>query len=449
MVPSQQLTANIPADEPEFAAFVGVDWGDQKSSWCLQTAGSEKVERGEITNQPAAVKQWVADLLQRFGDRRVAVAIEQSRGHVVYQLLQYPNLVIFAVHPNMSAQFSRMLHPSGAKGDPADARDLLQLLLRHRGYLHRLDPETPQTRLLQMLVEQRRTLVDDKTAYSNRLTAALKLYFPQLLAWVSDIDSPLGCDWIEKWPTLQAIQHCHPGTLRKFFSKHNCRSARRIDERIEEIYAALPAVQDCAIIEGASYDARHCASIIKTLHQAIAELDHKIAELVADHPEAALFKDVPGVGPALLPRLVVAFGTQRNRYRDAAQLQAYSGVAPVTRQSGKQRQVSWRFACPKFLRQTFVEFAAMSIRSCAWARAYYDLQRSKQKKHHAIIRALAYKWTRILFRCWKDRKPYNEEQYLASLAKRNSPFAVAPGPSPTQLGWRDVCGFSKLDEKNA
>ena len=127
----------------------------------------------------------------------------------------------------------------------------------------------------------------------------------------------------------------------------------------------------------------------------------------------------------MAPRLLAAFGSQRERYQDAGEVQTLSGIAPVIESSGKVRWVHFRFACPKFIRQTFHEFAGHSIAKSEWARAYYQLQLRRGKKHHAAVRALAFKWIRILFRCWKDRVAYDERIYLAALAKRNSPLLAA------------------------
>jgi transposase len=441
--------APVGEREAEFAALIGMDWADQKSSWCLQAAGSDRRESGEVSNLPEAMEQWATALYHRFSGRPVAISIEQSRGRVVYQLAKFPHLVVFVVHPNMAASFRTALYPSGSKRDPVDAAMLLELLLHHRDRLRRLDPDTAQTRLLGMLVEERRKLVDDKTRYSNRLTNAVKLYFPQLLEWIDDIDSPMGCDLIGRWPTLDALQRCHRGTLKRFFTEHNCRSEERIRLRLEQIYQALPATHDDAVVTGCASVARHCAAVITTLRAAIQELDQQIKPLVDEHPETYLFRELPGAGEALLPRLVVAFGTQRSRYQTTDQFQAFCGIAPVTIQSGNVCIVRWRFACPKFLRQTFQEWAAHSIQSCSWARAFYDLQRSRNKKHYAAIRALAFKWIRILFRCWKTGKPYDEKLYLASLARRNSPLVIAKPSGATMPVWETVAGFSKLTAKKA
>jgi transposase len=434
--------------EPSWAGFVAIDWADQKHHWKLVDAESKRSEEGELEHTPEAIDLWVAHLHARFADRPVAVCLEQSRGSLVYMLLKYPHLVLFAVSPTTSARFRQALYPSGSKSDPTDTALLLDLLLYHRSNLRRIDPDTPETRLLQMLVEQRRQWVDDRTRYSNQLTACLKLYFPQVLNWIDNIDSPLGCDLLEQWPSLQQLQRAHPGTLRKFFVAHNSRSEERMRERLEAIYKAQPAVQDPALLEAGAITAQGLVALLKTLNARITKLDERIATAESAHPDSVLFAGLPGAGPALRPRLIVAFGTQRQRYASAAELQAYSGIAPVTERSGRSEWVHFRRACPKFLRQTFHEFASHSVARSRWARAYYDLQISKGKGHHAAVRALAGKWIRVLFRCWKDGKPYDEQTYLRALEKHHSPLHALLGPA-TRVGWKTVAGFQKFSLENS
>ena len=129
----------------------------------------------------------------------------------------------------------------------------------------------------------------------------------------------------------------------------------------------------------------------------------------------------------MAPRLLAAFGSQRERFQTAAEIQSFTGIAPITERSGNAKWVHFRWACPKFLRQSFHEWAGHSIMYSTWARAYYQQQRDRGKSHHAVVRALACKWIRIVFRCWKDRVPYNEDAYLAALAKRRSPL-LQPAP---------------------
>ena len=169
--------------EPEFAAFVGIDWADQKHVWCLQASGSTQRELGELVHKVETVEAWVAQLSQRFGERPIAIAVEQTKGALVYMLAKYQSLHLFPVPTTMAAGMRKALYPSGAKDDPRDSDLLLDLLLLHRDKLHRLAPDSEATRRVQNLVEERRKLVDEKTAQSNRLTGYLKIYFPQILDW--------------------------------------------------------------------------------------------------------------------------------------------------------------------------------------------------------------------------------------------------------------------------
>jgi transposase len=429
--------------EEAWAAFAAIDWADQKHFWRVVPAGREQQEHGELENTPEAVEVWAATLHQRFGGRPIAVCLEQSRGALVYMLAKYSHLVLFPVHPTTAARYRETFCPSGAKDDPNDTASLLDLLLRHRERLRRLRPDTDETRLLQFLVEERRKLVDEKTRQHNRLTDCLKLYFPQALPWFDDLAGQLAGVFLQRWPSLQEAQRAHPGTLKRFFHEHNCRSEERITERIQAIQSGTPATSDLAVVEASTMTVRGLVALLATLRDQIFIFERRIAELVAAHPDGALFASLPGAGAALVPRLITAFGTQRDRFDSAYQVQCYSGIAPVTETSGKSHWVHFRWSCPKFLRQTFQEFAAQSIRQCDWARHYYQLQRDRHKSHHAAVRALAYKWIRIIFRCWKDGKPYDEQMYLSSIRRRTAVLGVALATA-TSFGWKDVAGFKKF-----
>jgi transposase len=439
-----------PTSEPEWAAFAAIDWADQKNFWRLVPAGSQRYEQGELENTPEAVEAWAASLQQRFDGRPVAICLEQSRGALVYMLTKYPHLVLFPVHPTTAARYRETFCPSGAKADPSDTASLLDLLLRHRERLSPLQPDTAETRLLHFLVEERRRTVDEKTRQSNRLTAYLKLYFPQILHWFDDVTAPLVGDLLERWPTLEQLQRAHPGTLRRFFHEHNCRSEELMQTRIDGIYQAIPATKDPAVLEAGIMATRGLVALLAALRSNIATLDERIAELVRAHPDGALFASLPGAGPALVPRLIVAFGTRRDRYGSADEVQNYSGISPVMRASGKTGRVHFRFACPQFLRQTFHEFAGHSIGHSEWAKAYYEHLRNDEKMdHHPAVRSLAYKWIRIIFRCWKDGKPYDEQIYQNSLRRRGSLIGAALASAVTGVTWKTVAGFQKLSENNA
>jgi transposase len=350
----------------------------------------------------------------------VAVAIEQTRGAVIHALLSYDFVHVFRINPLSLASYRKAFSPGGAKDDPTDAEYLLEWVKLHRDRINPWVPDDMQTRALQRLVEFRREVVNQRVAFTNQLTQVLKEYFPQALDWAGEVDRVMACDFLSKWPTLEKIKKARPDTIRAFYRQHGSRSAEAIEERLKAIYTAQALTEDPPVIETSVCMVQ---TIIRTLHpiiESIACLDKEIEERFNEHPDMEIFDSFPGAGPVLAPRLLAALGSDRSRFESASELQQYSGIAPVTDRSGKHVWIHRRFACSKFLRQTFHEFAGQSIKWSTWARGHYDMQRSKGKGHHAAVRSLAYKWIRIIFRCWKDRVEYNEEIHLQSLRKRGS-----------------------------
>jgi transposase len=190
--------------------------------------------------------------------------------------------------------------------------------------------------------------------------------------------------------------------------------------RIQAIRAATALTDDPAVINPGILETLALARQLETTLELIREFDQAIAKLVPKLPDYALFASLPGAGIVLTPRLLTAFGEDRNRFHSAAEVQQYCGIAPVTERSGQKSWVHWRWQCSKFVRQTFVEWAAKTVHSSFWAGAYYHQQRQKGATHQMAVRALAFKWIRILYRCWKSRTPYNETVYLQALQNRGS-----------------------------
>jgi transposase len=409
--------------DADVGAWVGLDWGDQAHSIHLQVQQGP-VEHVTLPQKPEVLHEWVAQLQQRLPGQRIAIAIEQRKGAVIHALMQYDCFVLYPINPKALARYREAFRPSGAKDAPVDSALLLDLVSKHRDQLRAWVPDTVAARQLELFCEHRRKLVNQRVALTNRLTSLLKQYFPQALEWVGDLDSPQGCDFLLAWPDLAAVQRVRPATVRKFYQRHNCRLAAVIDARLTAIAQAVPLTRDPAIIEPLRLAVHSYARQLRSLLDAIQAFDTRIAATFAHHADHDLFHSFPGAGAVCAPRLAAAFGTDRTRWQSADDVQAHAGIAPVTERSGRSVWVHHRLACPKFLKQTFHEYADQSIRFSTWARAYYDQMRARGNTHHAALRALAYKWIRILFRCWQDRTPYSEQQYVEALRRRGSPVAT-------------------------
>ena len=406
----------------EFTAFVGLDWADAKHDICVQAAGCEERQFDRFAHRTEHIEQWARSMQQRFGGR-IAVALELSKGPIVYALQKYDFFVLFPINPSTLAKYRQAFKPSRAKDDPSDAELALDLLLRHRDKFQPLKPQSVPMRKLCLLVEQRRRLVGDKTRCVNRLGNTLKQYYPQTLEWFEQRDTVLFCDFITRWPTLVQVKRARKTTLDTFFRTHNVRFEQVIEARLCAIKAATPLTRDAAVIEAHQLQAEILVEQLRVVLKAIDRFDEEIAATAVKLPDyALLFKPLPGAGPALAPRLLAGFGEDRQRYGSAAELQKYSGVAPVTERSGNKTWVHWRWQCPTFLRQSLVEWAGQTINKSFWAGAYYRQQMAKGSSHQAAVRALAFKWVRILYRCWQTRTPYDESKYLEALRRRGSPL---------------------------
>lgn len=414
--------------QPRYAAFVGIDWADQQHACCLVERDSSKREASVVAQTAESLDAWAADLRKRFGDRPVAVCLEQSRGALAYALMKYEFLVLFPLNPKQLAKYREALAPCGAKDDPSDAELLCSFLKEHHGRLRAWRPDDAITRQLRLLSEMRRKWVDQRTALGNQLIGQLKEVYPLALEFAGKHIYAAGVlALLSKFPSQRELQRASPRQLARLLPKprrtvEESRLSTSRDPRVAAVREAKPLVTDAAILAASRLCIQHLVELLVRLNRTIAEYDREIAALIIKHPDAKLFGSLPGAGEALVPRLIAAFGTDRDRYESALHLAQFSGVAPITVRSGKTCLVRRRFFCPKHLRQTFHEFARCSLRGSAWAEAYCRMMRAKGHGFHSAVRALAFKWIRIVFRCWKERKPYDEAEYLQRLRQKNSPL---------------------------
>lgn len=406
----------------QYPACLGIDWADKKHDLCLLDTASGKKTRLVLPHTPQAINEYFTGLRACYPGQQIAVGLEQSRGPLLFALLQFDFLVIYTINPTTLAKYRQAFSPSRAKDDPTDAEYAAELLMKHRDRLKAWHPDDDQTRTLRYLVEHRRRLIGDRTRISNRMTSLLKCYFPQVLSWFPDLSTVLVCDFLRRWPALERMRGVKRTTLLSFFRAHHSVRSDTLEKRLAAIKESVPLTTDRAIINSSVLMITALAAQMKTTCEAIKQFDCEIETLCAAHPDFPLFQSLPGAGQVYASRLLAVMGTQRARWSTAQELACLSGIAPVMERSGQSTWIRWRYFCPKFMRQSFHEYAGESVKHSFWARAYYQQQIAKGKGRQAAVRALAYKWIRIIWKCWQTRTPYNEVKYLESLRKKGSPL---------------------------
>jgi hypothetical protein len=280
-------------------------------------------------------------------------------------------------------------------------------------------PDDENTRLLANLSQQRRKVVDGQVKLRLQLVALLKSYFPLVLElFGNESQLPLLLGVLGRWSDPRQLRRADRRLIRRVLSEHSIRNEKQQDEIIDRVRSAQLLCDDEALITPSAMAVKLLVGQIRQSRKAVQEFDTQIAEAMEQHPDAHLFTNLRGAGKALAPRLLCAFGSQRDRWEDADSLASFSGIAPVTKRSGKQCLVQRRFACPKYLRQTFHEFADSARKYCPWSKARYRMLRDRGMKHNAAIRKIARSWIRILFRVWQTRVPFDCDRYLARLKQR-------------------------------
>jgi transposase len=429
-------------DLGDYAAVIGIDWADQRhavATVALPRQEQAQPELSTLEHKTDALIEWISSLQERFAGGRIAIAIEQRKGALIHFLSAFDFIDLYPIEPLSLKSYRKALYPSGAQSDPVDAALLAEFLLKHRAQLRCYRPQSAPVRQCAQYCEDRRRFVDQRAQALQCLKASLKLYFPLALELFEDLSTSLANAFIRRWPTLEELQRVRPATLRAFFYRHGSRSPKLIERRLQLIAAARALTMDRGVIEPQALRVKCLLEHIATLSRSIHSYQERIQSLVPSLDSDGVFASLPGAGTCFAPRLAVLFGPDRSRFESAAEVQMLTGTAPVTCQSGKKKLVTMRWACSTFQRQTLVEYALASIRFSSWARTFYDLHMpsdpNADKPTYSVLRKLAFKWLRIIYRCWQTRTPYDESRYIQSLRRSSSPVwhrlqqANAPAPS--------------------
>lgn len=408
-----------------WAAVVGLDWADRKHLVCLRAEGGQgPAELSVLEQKPEALEAWAADLLKRFGGGKILVCLEQSQGALINALIVHAFLEFCTPNPKSVARFREVFRPSMAKDDPKDAWLLCELARKHGESLRLWKPASAGMRLLTRLTWRRRRAVEERTRLELQLQAELKLAYPLVLELFADgLCLPIVVSFLQKWPSHEELKKASRAQLRRFFYAQNCRSEKKMTGRLDRIQTARALTEDRAAVQSGRLTILDLARRMAAANQGIEDYEEAITQEMVRHTDAKIFESLPGAGAALAPRLLVAFGEDRQRFGSLQGAEQHFGVAPIRVQSGQSCGVRFRRGCSKFLRQTFHEFAGCSVFWCEWARNYVAAKKKNGHGHQQALRALAFKWIRIIYRMWQEGSVYDEGRIVQALREKGSPYA--------------------------
>jgi transposase len=407
--------------------YVGIDWADDHHDVAITDDSAETLSKFQISHDSFGFTKLHSQLATfQLPADQILVALETSRGLLVHELLRSGYLV-YAINPKAVNRYKDRYILSKAKSDPLDALALAHLLRTDRQRFKALRPFPEDYRLLDRLCQDLRKLVDEKSRISNQITSVLKEFYPRALELFS-LDSHIGIAFLKTFPDPQVLRSCEKETFKSFFKKHHYNKPNKIEELWKLVQA--PALNpDPVILRAGRFRLLALLDQFVPLRDHLTLYEKEVKAILDKLPEAESISSLPGVGERLAPELTAALGPKEsdsgNRFQSAEEIMKLSGCAPVIRQSGKWKTVSFRYACVKSLRRTFRDWAFASLKQSIWARAYYDFYKAMNMSHSTILRNLGKKWARILFSIWSRGIVYDEALYIQRLKDHNVRWAMA------------------------
>ncbi len=404
----------------EFRFYVGVDWGTERHQACLMDSRGQVVCQRSIEHSG----KEIIDFLQFIGETasrepsQIAVAIEVPRGPLVEAFLEH-QWTVFAVNPKQLDRFRDRHTVAGAKDDSRDAFVLADSLRTDQRCFRRVTTDHPAILRIRELSRTEDELGADFRRTVSQLYQLLLRYYPQLLQLSSVPDEPWLWALLELAPTPQKAAGLKASRLRQLLAKHRIRrwSAEQIGEILSSPPLPLAAGSAEAIVEHVLLMIPRLR-LLATQRKAVADRMEKLLEEMAGYenqgPETQVFRDVslmlsvPGIGRVVSGTLL-AEGANALRERDYYALRAHSGIAPVTRQSGKSWQVGMRYRCNTRLRTALYHWARTSVQHDARSRQQYARLRSVGHGHARALRGVADRLLAVLIAMLKSGRPYSAE----------------------------------------
>jgi transposase len=394
----------LSLDEALF--FVGIDWAAAEHAVCVLDVAGRKVAVFSVEHTAAGFAGLARRLGKLAGAEQVVVAIERPDGRLVDALLEAGHPVV-PVKPNAIKAWREAEVCSGAKSDPGDAEVIADYL---RVRLHRLSPATPyseQTRALRTVVRTREDLVQARVSATNQLAALLDAHWPGAKVIFAHLDSLISLAFLTRYPTPADAANLGEKRLAAFCARQGYSGGKPASVLLARLRSAPAGTTDPTLTEGLRDAVLAHVSVLTALNTAIKNLDRSIADRMDAHPDGKIFRSLPRAGTINAAQILAEWGDAREAFTHPDQVAALAGITPVTKASGRQRGVSFRWACNKRLRTALTTFAANSRFASPWAATIYNQARAAGKDHPHATRILARAWVRVIWPCWQNRTPYD------------------------------------------
>jgi len=348
----------------------------------------------------------------------ILIGIETNHNPIVNFLLK-KGYKTYVINPNMMESLRMRHSQSGKKSDSFDAfviADSLRTDLKNHELVKEQDSKLKQ---LDIILRQYSSVKDEMHRISEQLSALLKDFYPAFLDLFSTKFCKTALDLLINYPDFESLEALSKVEIKTFLWSKRCYQNKKVEEIYEIAHSTNRINSDEDVFEIRKSIAKKLAIKMKALNDEIVKYENMLEKLSEDDKDVQLFRTLPGAGPIISVGLLSLFGRDRSNYQNAEEVCAISGVVPVTVQSGSYKHNKFRFACNKMYRNILRQFAFSSLSQSKWALTYYKRKRKEGKKNSHALRCLGRLWIKVAFSMWKNNKPYNENDHLASIVKHN------------------------------
>ena len=389
--------------------FIGDDWAEEHHDVYLMDESGKRLAARRLPEGLAGISQ-LHELIAGHADEpeQVVVGIETDRGLWVGALIA-AGYQLFAVNPLAVARYRDRHHISGAKSDASDAKLLADLVRTDRHNHRSIAGDSADAEAIKVLARAHQSLIWERTRHTNRLRNALREYYPAAVAAFDDLAHGDALGVLDRAPTPAQGAHLSLTAIQSALKRGG--RQRNIAARAREIKAALRTEQLAApapLAAAFAATTRAAVGIIGELNRQIGELETSLATHFEEHPDADIYRSLPGLGVVLGARVLGEFGDDPNRYTDAKSRRNYAGTSPLTVASGKKRAVLARHVRNRRLYDAVDQWAFCALSYSPGARTLYDQHRAANHTHHQALRALGNRLVGILHGCLRHHAPYNE-----------------------------------------
>jgi transposase len=393
--------------------FAGIDWAADEHAVCVIEMTGRVVDRFTIGHTAEGFERLVRRLARHGEPADLAIAIERPDGRLVDRLLAAGHPVV-PVKTTAIKAWREAEVGSGAKSDPGDAQVIADYLRLRRPELRDLRPFSAATRALRAVVRTRSDLIAARIAAANQLAATLAAFWPGAGELFADVWSETALAFLERYPTPTAAAHLGEARMAGFLRKHGYSGRRTPAELLERLRSAPVGLADGPESAARRDTVLAMVRVVRALNHSIKDLDRSVVAHLDEHPDAVVFRSLPRAGQISAAQMLAEWGDCREAYDGPEAVAALSGMAPVTRRSGKHLAIGFRWACNTRFRNAMATFADNSRHASPWAASVYQAAIDRGADHPHTVRILARAWIRVIYRCWQERVAYDPARHRAA-----------------------------------